>query len=299
MKVKKNSYESKTYPYYFLTGALILYLMLFVIPGVMGIYFSFTDWNSYSDKVNFIGLENFKTIFFSNSGERYLFYMYNTLKFTAVTTILKTALALMLALLVNEGIKFKNFHRAIIFMPAILSMLVIGLIFKSILNPETGLLNEFLRLIHLGGLEQQWLVNLKIAFNSIMAVDIWKCLGYIMTIMLAGLQSIDKSYYEAADIDGGNYFKKFRYITYPLMLPTISVTLVLNLLYGLKVFDAIYVLTNGGPGDATDVMYTVVFRQFSKGMYGLGTTMSTILFVIMVFVGIFVIKLLNKEEVEV
>ena len=297
--MKNNSYQSKTYPFYFLVGALVLYLMLFVIPGVMGIYYSFTDWNSYSDKINFIGLQNFKTIFFSTTGDRYMFYIFNTLKFTAVTTILKTALALMLALLVNEGIKFKNLHRAIIFMPAILSMLVTGLIFKSILNPETGLLNEFLKAIHLGGLAQQWLVDLKLAFGSIMAVDIWKGLGYIMTIMLSGLQSIDKSYYEAADIDGGNYFKKFRYITYPLMLPTIAVTLVLNLLYGLKVFDAVYVLTNGGPGDATDVMYTVIFRQFSNGMYGLGTTMSTILFVIMVFVGIFVIKLLNKEEVEV
>jgi raffinose/stachyose/melibiose transport system permease protein len=288
--------KNKMYPFYFVVGALLLYVILFVVPGVIGIYYSFTDWSSYSREINFIGLENFKTVF--SGGEKYLFYIKNTLIFTFITTIVKTVLGLLLGLLLCEGIKGKDFHRAVIFMPAILSTLITGLIFKSILNPETGLLNSFLRTIGLGFLEQQWLVDVKIAFYSVMAVDTWKGTGYIMTIILAGLQSISRSYYEAADIDGANFWGRLRYITIPLLMPTITVTTVLNLLYGLKVFDIVYVLTNGGPGYATEVLYTAVLKEFSLGKYGLGTAMSSVLFVFMLIVGYFVIQLLNKEEVE-
>ena len=288
--------KKNIYPFYFVFGALGLYLMLFVIPGITGIFYAFTDWSSYSREINFIGLENFKTVFSAN--EHYMSYILNTLKFTGVTVIAKTALGLLFALLLNEGIKGKDFHRAILFMPAILSVLITGLIFKSILNPATGLLNEFLRFIGLGILEQQWLTNVKIALYSVMGVDTWKGVGYIMTIILAGLQSIPKSYYEASEIDGANSWGKLRYITLPMLMPTITVTTVLNLLHGLKVFDIIYVLTNGGPGYVTEVMYTAVFKEFSLGKYGLGTAVSSVLFIFMVVVGYFVIRLMSREEVD-
>jgi len=286
----------KQYPFYFVLGALALYLLLFVIPGVMGVYYSFTDWSSYSNDIHFIGLDNFKTIF--SSGENYLSYIKNTIGFTIVTSILKTVLGIAFALLLSEGIKGKNFHRAVIFMPAILSMLITGLVFKSILNPSTGLLNETLTKVGLGSLAQQWLTNVKIAFYTIMAVDTWKGMGYIMTIIMAGLQSIPRSYYEAADIDGSNSFEKFRFITLPLLMPSITVTTVLNLIYGLKVFDVVYALTNGGPGYATEVLYTSVFKEFSLGRYGIGTALSSILLLFVVIVGFFAIKLLSREDVE-
>jgi raffinose/stachyose/melibiose transport system permease protein len=288
--------KKNIYPFYFIFGALFLYLLLFVVPGIMGIYYSFTDWSSYSKEINFIGLENFKTVF--SADENYLFYITNTLQFTVITVILKTVLGLLFAILLSEGIKGMNFHRAVIFMPAILSMLITGLIFKSILNPETGLLNESLRAIGLGFIEQQWLTDIRIALYSVMAVDTWKGMGYIMTILLAGIQSISKSYYEAADIDGANWWTKLKYVTLPMLMPAITVSTVLNLLHGLKVFDIVYSLTNGGPGYATEVMYTAVFKEFSLGKYGLGTAVSSVLFVFMVFVGYFVIRIMNKEEVE-
>ena len=183
-------------------------------------------------------------------------------------------------------------------MPAILSMLITGLIFKSILNPSTGLLNTTLTNIGLESFTQQWLTNIKIAFFSIMSVDTWKGTGYIMTILMAGLQSIPESYYEAADIDGSGAWAKFRYITLPLLSPAITVATVLNLIYGLKVFDVVYALTNGGPGYATEVLYTAVFKEFSLGRYGVGTALSSVLVVFVVAVGFFVVKLLNREEVE-
>lgn len=259
----------------------------------MGIIYSFTDWNSFSEEINFVGLEHFKKIF--DGDARYLLYIKNTLVFTLSTVIFKTILGLFFAILLGEGIKMKGFHRVMLFMPAIVPMLVVGLIFKSILNPATGLLNESLRMIGLDFLAQKWLTDIAWAFKSIIAVDIWKGIGYIMIILLAGLQSIDKSYYEAAAIDGANALQRLLRITIPLLIPALIVTTVLNLLHGLKVFEVVYVLTNGGPGFATDVMYTAIFNEFSSGNYGMGTALSSVLFVVMTIIGYFVIRMMSRE----
>ncbi|MGE5613819.1 MAG: carbohydrate ABC transporter permease [Bacillota bacterium] len=288
--------KNRIYPFYFVIGALGLYLLLFVVPGVMGLLYSLTDWSSYSEDINFVGLDNFKIIF--SPEEHYFSALANTIWFTVATTILKTGLGIVFALMLNEGVSCMNLHRGLVFMPSILSFIIVGLIFKSILNPETGLLNVFLNSIGLGFLAQQWLVDLRFAFNSIIAVDTWKGLGYIMTIILAGLQSISPTYYEAADIDGAHYFGKLRYITLPLLMPAITVTIVLNILYGLKIFDSVYVLTNGGPGYATEVLYTTVFKDFGLGRYGVGTAMSTVLFLMMTVIGYFTVRLLDRGEVE-
>ncbi|QBE99171.1 Lactose transport system permease protein LacF [Blautia producta] len=288
--------KSKIYPWYFAIGALIIYSALYVLPGLVGIGYSFTDWSSYSTEVHFVGLENFRQILGSN--ESYMKYIGNTLLFTVVTTVMKTGLALIFALALSKDIKLKNFHRGVMYMPSVLSILIIGLVFTSILNPKTGLLNEFLRTIGMEGLTQKWLTDPKIAFFSVMGVDIWRGTGYIMTILIVGILSISTTYYEAAGIDGAGGWKKFTKITLPLLRPTLAVTVVLNVLYGLKVFDMVYALTNGGPGHTTEVMYTAVFKQFSQGMYAVGTTISSIMFVFMVIIGFFMIRVLTGNEVK-
>jgi raffinose/stachyose/melibiose transport system permease protein len=293
----KSKFKAKkgAYPFYFLLGALILYVVFSVIPGVIGLLYSFTDWNSYSTDVHWVGFDNFATIF--SSDENYLGFIKNTLIFTVVTIILKTVLGLLFALLLTEGIKkLTNLHRLVIYLPAVLPMLVVGLVFKSILNPETGLLNSFLRTIGLGGVAQKWLVDANLALYSIIGVDTWKGVGYIMVILLAGLQTIPKEYYEAAAIDGANPWQRLWNITIPLLMPVITVTTVLNLLYGLKVFDIVYVLTNGGPGYATDVVFTSVFKEFGQGRYGVATALSTVLFIIMIIMGYFVIRLMTRKD---
>lgn len=288
--------KKKVYPIYFAFGALLLYIVLFVIPSLIGIAYSFTDWSSYSDKLNFVGLDNFKLVF--SSDENYMAIISNTLKFTVITTILKNVLGLVLALLLTKSIKFLNFHRGIMFMPSVLSTLIIGMIFKSILDPSGGLLNTFLRSIGLGFLAGKWLVTSELAFGSVMAVDIWRGTGYIMTILIAGILSISTTYYEAASIDGANGYQKFRYITLPLLLPTLATTTVLNVIYGLKIFDMIYALTNGGPGKTTtEVLYTAVFKKFGTGQYAVGTALSTVMFLFMVVIGAFMIRIMTKDEV--
>ena len=288
--------KNKVYPAYFILGALILYLAFMVVPGIIGIGYSFTDWSAYTDELHFVGFENFKTIF--SADENYVKIISNTLIFTFVTTIIKNVFGLLLALLLTKRMKLLNFHRGVMFMPSVLSTLIIGMIFTSILNPADGLLNTFFRGIGLDALAMPWLTSSQFAFGTVIAVDVWRGMGYIMTILIAGILSISPTYYEAADIDSANGFQKFRYITFPLLLPTLATTTVLNVIYGLKVFDMIYALTNGGPGKATtEVLYTAVFKKFSTGQYAVGTALSSVMFVFMVIIGIFMIRVMTKDEV--
>ncbi len=289
--------KNRIYPFYFSLGAFTLYTLFMVIPGLMGIYLSFTDWNRYSSDINFVGLKNFELIF---SQKNYWNSILHTLIFTVVTIISKTVIGLALALLLTKGVKrFFNVYRVIIYLPAIIPMIVVGIVFRSILHPSTGLLNEFLSGIGLGFLTKAWLTTPAIALYSVSAVDTWKGLGYIMVIMIAGLQVIPTEYYEAAQLDGANGWDEFWLITLPLLRPTLTVTTVLNLLYGLKVFDIVWVLTNGGPGYATETIYTVVFKEFSKGRYGVSTALSSLLFIIMSLCGYWLINVMHSKEMEI
>ncbi|MBL8079080.1 MAG: sugar ABC transporter permease [Anaerolineales bacterium] len=288
--------KNKIYPFYFSAGAVLLYSLFMVLPGLLGFFLSFTDWNRYSSEINFIGFQNFALIF---SKKNYWNSIINTVIFTVVTIGLKTLFALILALLLTKGLKrFFNFHRAIIYLPSIIPMIVVGIVFKSILHPSSGVLNEFLRGMGLDFMAQKWLTNPDLALYSVALVDTWKGVGFIMVILIAGILVIPVEYYEAAQIDGANQWDELWNITLPLLMPTLTVTTVLNLLYGLKVFDVVWVLTNGGPGYATETVYTLVFKEFSKGRYGVSTALSTLLFVIMSICGYWLIKMMHSNELE-
>ncbi len=286
------------YPFYFVLAALILYVVFLVIPNLSGLAYAFTDWSSYSSNVNFIGIANFQTIF--TPGEQYLSFISNTILFTLWTSVFKLILGMALALLLNEGVKrfAAHVYRTLIYLPAVLPTLVVALIFKSILNPATGFLNTSLRSIGAGAMAKPWLVDPRIALSSVIGVDTWKGVGYIMVILLAGLQTIPREYYEAAEVDGANAWSRFRHVTLPMMMPAVMIVTVLNILYGLRVFDIVYALTNGGPGYATDVLMTGIFRAFSQGQYGLGTAVTSILFIFLIIVGYFVIRLLQREPIQ-
>lgn len=289
--------RKKLYPWYFAAGAALVYFLLCFLPGVLGIGYSFTDWNNFTDEINFVGLTNYKQIFEGNS--EYGKYIFNTVVFTIVTTTAKTVVGLALALLLTQKfIKCKNFQRMIIFSLQVMSYLVVGLVFKSMLHPTTGFLNNFLRSIGLDALAKNWLTDLNLVFPTVMTVDTWKGMGYIMVVVIAGLLSIAPEYYEAASIDGASFFQKFRCITLPLLKPVLVNVTVLNVTYGLRVFDMIYSLTNGGPGNATGVINTAVYKEFSKGNLAMGTTLSSVLFFLMLALLYFIIKSMENKEVE-
>ena len=288
--------KSKVYPWYFAIGSVIVYTVLSVFPGLMGIAYSFTDWSAYSPDLNYVGFKNFAEVFSGNSDYN-IRYITNTLLFTVVTVVLKTGLGLLFAVALSRNIKFKNFHRGILYLPSVFPILVTGLVFTSILNPKNGFLNTFLRAVGLDFMAQKWLVDPKIAFFSVMGVDTWRGTGYIMTLLIAGILAIPDVYFEAAAIDGANGWQRFRYITLPMLRQTLAVVIVLSVIYGLKVFDMIYALTNGGPGHRTEVLYTAVYKMLSKGLYAEGTTISSVLFIFMVIIGFFMVKILTKDEV--
>lgn len=288
--------KKKIYPMWFLLLPVSLYVIFFLLPSVLGIFYSFTDWNARSmGEVNFVNIQNYISIF--TSQRNYSQGIFNTLKFTVISNIIKIVPALFLAIFLKEKLRGRNIYRTILYLPSILPFLIIGLIFTSILNFNNGLLNSILEGIGLDFLKQKWLSDLNVVWKSIYGVDAWRGIGYVMTIFLAGLTSIPDVYYEAASIDGANFFQKLWHITLPMLKGAIMINLVFGLTYGLKVFDIIYVMTNGGPGHATEVITTYSYQLYSSGNYGMATALNTILFVITTIIGILVIKFMSKKEV--
>lgn len=290
--------KKKIYPQWFLILPLAFYIIFFLLPSLLGIVYSFTDWNARStlNGLHFVGLENYKEIF--TSDKDYAFGIFNTLKFTLVSNVVKLIPAFFLAILLQKGIKGQGFFRTLFYLPSILPFVIIGIIFKSVLSYNTGLLNVTLDFLHMGFLKQKWLSDLDMVWKSIYGVDAWRGIGYVMTIFLAGLNTIPTSYYEAADIDGAGFWQKVRFVTLPMMSGAIMINLVFGITYGLKVFDIVYVLTNGGPGHATEVMTTYAFQLYSNGQYGMSTAMNAILLVVSALAGILVVKVMSRQEVQ-
>ena len=289
--------KKKVYPYWFLIIPLILYGVFFLLPSILGIFYSFTDWNARSmGEVSFVGLKNYIEIF--TSDKNYLSGIGHTLMFTIVSNIVKLVPALFLAIMLQEGLKGKNFYRTILYLPSILPFVIIGITFKSVLNYDNGLLNGFLDMVHLGFLKQKWLSDLNVVWGSVIGVDAWRGIGYVMTIFVAGLGAIPKTYYEAAQIDGASFWQRLKSITLPMLTGSIMINLVFGISYGLKVFDIIYVLTNGGPGHATEVVTTYSYQLYADGAYGMSTAFNTVLLILTAIAGIFVVKMMSKKEVQ-
>jgi len=288
--------EKRLYPLWFLWPAVALYAVLFVVPSLLGILFSFTDWSRFSPDIHFVGLDNFVEIFTSTGN--YTSYLGNTLLFTVVSNVLKLILGLLLALALNRPLRGRGIYRAFLFFPSILSFLVVGLIFRAILHPSHGLVNTFLTSIGLDFLAGSWLADPNLVWGSIFTVDAWKGVGYVMVVYLAGLQTIPQDYYDAAAIDGAGPWNRFWAVTFPMLIPAITVNVVFGLTYGLRVFDIVYVLTNGGPGRMTEVLNTSVFNEFALGNYGLGTALSSILFFVLAVLAYFILRAMGRRKVE-
>ncbi len=290
--------KTKIYPQWFLAIPLLLYICFLLLPSLLGTIYSFTDWNSrsLSNGVHFIGLENYINIFTSNKD--YTAGIYHTIMFTIVSNIIKIIPALLIAIMLQEGLKGKGLYRTLLYLPSILPFVIIGLLFKSILNYNNGLINTTLDFFQLGILKQKWLSDLNVVWKSIYGVDAWRGIGYVMTIFLAGLNAIPKSYYEAAQIDGANFWQRLRSVTLPMLSGAIMINFVFGITYGLKVFDIVYVLTNGGPGHATEVITTYSYQLYASGEYGMSTALNTILLFITAIIGIVVVHIMSKKEVQ-
>lgn len=282
--------KKKVYSTWFLVPALTIFLVFFIIPMVTSLFFSLTVWDLKS--FTFCGLDNFKTFF----GERSLsISVRNTLIYAFMTSGLKVVIAFFIALFLTSKIRTKNFLRALVFFPNLVSAVAIGIVFKALMHPSKGLINAALEAIGIAG--PNWLGDTNLALFSVIAVDVWKGVSISTVIFIAGITSIDSSYYEAASIDGATRWQTIRHIVMPLVRTSTNTIITLSLIGGLRCFDLIWAMTKGGPGFVTDVLSSVVYKQYASGFYGLSTAGNVIMFILIAIIAFPLQRFLNRREV--
>lgn len=291
MKRKKSIYA-----WWLLLPALLIYAVFFVIPNAAGMVLGFTDWNvHFFNDIRFNGVENFVRLF---QEKTFWIAVKNTFYFAIMTVVLKNVLGFLLALAVRRESRFNSYLRTVIFLPIMISSIVVCIIFVSIYNPSTGILNQFLNSIGLHVLAKQWLVDERYAMNAIVAMEVWQWAGLNMLIFYSGMQAIPSEYYEAAKIDGASYWQEVRYVMLPLMVQSFTITFIFSIISGLKVFSQVYGTTNGGPADSTQVMATFLYRSFSHGHYGYSAAVGFVFMVLIMLFSAIVFGILRKKEVE-
>ena len=285
----------KTYPIYLIILPLLVYASFFIIPSTVGFLYAFTDWNPMLEKISFVGFSNFKEVFTNQS---LVIAAQNTISFTIITAIMKNALGLAIAIVLNRKLRSTNILRSVYFLPVVFSALVVGLIFVAIFDTNYGIVNVFLSNIGLGKWAPEWLGTRFWAMAAVNITEIWRSTGYAIVICLAGLQAIPVDYYEAADIDGANGWNKFKNVTLPLIMAPLNVNMLLSILYGLKIFDIVYVMTRGGPGHETETFGTLILNEMSTGRYAQSVAINLVFAIILVIVALGYQRFARLTEVE-
>lgn len=286
----------KIYPMYMVMPALSFYGIFSIISIFIGFYLSMTSWNiARPEELNFIGIDNFFRLF---KEEYFVLALRNVSMYTLISAFFKNSIGLIIALLLDRIFKGRNIFRMIFFLPCVLSPLVVGLVFSFILNPTLGFLNNTLHQMGLSILALDWLGDPNIAIFSVTSVDIWMWTGFSIVIYLAGLQMIPQELKEASAIDGASKFQIFKNVIFPLMMPSINISLVLCIIGGLKVFDLVYVITSGGPGYATEVLNTIMYKALSHGTLGYASAIGVIQFLIIAAITFPTLRVLKRREVE-
>ena len=291
----KNNVQKKMYPGWMCIPAIGVYSIFYVLPIILAFLFSFTDWNM--DRLNtphFSGFENFINLF---GDEIFLRSVWNTALFAVMTTIFKTVVGLCLALLVVQKFKGNGFFRTLFYLPCVLSCMIIGLLFTGILKKD-GLLNNGLVALGLSDLTKDWLGQYDTAMFWIIFIEVWMWAGFNMFLFISGLQAVPRELYESAEMDGATAWQRFKKITLPLLAPSFTVVITLNITGGLKVFDLVYALTGGGPGFDTQVLSTYTYRAFGLGLLGKSSASSVVLSIGIAVIAFALNRFLRGKEVE-
>jgi raffinose/stachyose/melibiose transport system permease protein len=283
-------HHRSSYPYWFYLPAAVLFGVLFIVPTFASFFFSLTRWTLFD--YHFIGLDNYRTFFSEPSLVQSL---QHTLIYAVVTSGAKVVLGMLLAVLLTSQIKGRTFLRSVVFFPVLVSAIGIGLTFVALMDPQ-GLINDALGVIGISG--PDWLGDPKWALLSVAFVDIWKGVGLATVIYIAGIVSIPHEYFEAAKMDGATAFDRFRHIILPLARPATVTVILLSLIGGLRSFDLIWAMTGGGPGFTSDVIGSVIYKQYQAGFYGLSTAGNVILFLLVTLIVLPLFWFLNRKEVD-
>ncbi|MDO4275847.1 MAG: sugar ABC transporter permease [Eubacteriales bacterium] len=281
----------------FLFPAVILYLCFEVIPVVMSIYFSFNDWPGIQAvPLKFVGLENYRNLF---QNAVFLKSLQNVFIYVIVSVVLQVPLGFALGLLIHHFKKGQRFFKAAFFIPMILSVTAVALLWNFIYFPtEKGILNSFLIKLGLQDFTQQWLVNPKTSLLCLIIVSTWTSVGYYMIICLAGLTSVPESVIEAGQLDGATGWKKIRHLYIPMLWDPIKMSTIMVITGVLKIFDTVYILTpTGGTNNSTVVPALLMYNEaYRYGHYGTGSAIATVIFVLSALVSVVSLKLMNRRE---
>jgi raffinose/stachyose/melibiose transport system permease protein len=270
---KRRRKMKSPYPSWFFLPAGVFYVILFLVPTVASFWFSLTRWTLFD--VEFIGFENYIRFF---QEPPLVQGFVNTFIYAFVTSGAKVVLGLLFGVLLSSQIIGRGFTRSVIFFPVLASTIGVGIMFKVLLDPFDGPVNAGLEAIGLQG--PGWWTDPATALLTVAMVDIWKGVGLATLIFIAGMVAIPQEYYEAARVDGAGAGKTFRHITLPLLQPATATVVLLSLIGGLRSFDLIWAITKGGPGFTSDVLASVVYKQYQAGFFGLSTAGNVVLFVV-------------------
>ncbi|KQO60363.1 carbohydrate ABC transporter permease [Curtobacterium sp. Leaf261] len=279
------------YPAWFFIPAIALYVVFFAVPTFAGFWFSLTRWTLFDQ--TFIGVDNFVRFF---QDPQLVSGFLHTFEYGFVTSAAKVVLGLALALLLTSPVLGRGYLRAVVFFPVLVSTIGIGITFKALMDPFHGIINGVLGSVGLP--TPGWLTDPALALWSVAAVDIWKGVGIATLIFIAGIVAIPQEYFEAARVDGASAWTIFRNITLPLSRPAMGTVIILSLIGGLRSFDLIWAMTGGGPGFTSDVIASVIYKQYQAGFYGLSTAGNVVLFVVVTAIMVPVSWLINRKPAE-
>lgn len=280
----------RTYPRWFYLPAALVFGVFFLVPTALAFYFSLTRWTLFD--ATFIGLDNYRDFV---GDPQLVSGLRNTLVYAVLTSGLKVVMGLPLAMLFTSSLRLKGLFRSIIFFPVLVSTVAVGITFATLMQPSTGLINTALGSI--GMPSPDWLGNPRLALYSVALVDVWKGIGLAMVIFIAGILSIPTDYFEAARLEGGTWVK-FRHVILPLSRNATFTVILLSFIGGLRSFDLIWTMTHGGPGFASDVLPSVIFKQYQAGFYGLSTAGNVVLFVLVTIIIYPLMQVFNRLELE-
>ncbi|HWS37998.1 MAG TPA: sugar ABC transporter permease [Actinoplanes sp.] len=283
------STRKSPYPYWFLVPGGLVFTVFFLVPSVMAFWFSLTRWTLFDQE--FIGLDNYLQFFREpalSSG------LWHTLVYATVTSGLKVILGMALAVLLTGPILGRGFMRSVAFFPVLVSTIGVGLTFQVLMHPTEGVINQLLSWVGITG--PAWLVDPDWALLSVAFVDVWQGVGLATVIYMAGILSIPGEYFEAARVDGASAWHRFRNITLPLAKPATVSVILLSLIGGLRKFDLIWAMTKGGPGFTSDVMASVIYKQYQAGFYGLSTAGNVVLFLLVIVIALPLFWFFNRKD---
>ena len=281
----------------FLFPAFFIYLCFEVIPVLMTIYFSFHEWPGIqSVPLEFVGLDNFVNLF---RNEIFLKSLKNVFLYVIASVILQVPLGFALGLLVHKFTHFKRFFKASFFIPMILSVTAVALLWNFIYFPtDKGILNTLLIHAGLPDLARQWLVDPETSLPALIIVSTWTSVGYYMIICLAGLTAIPDSVIEAGEMDGATGIRKVWYLYIPMLWDSVKMSVIMVITGVLKIFDTVYILTpSGGTDNSTIVPALLMYNEsYRYGHYGTGSAIATIIFILSALVSVISLRLMNKRE---